>query len=101
MITPYPVRYRAAVRIINRAARPVFIRDIRLRVAARTLSPGTITAKRLDPDDYADLDITFPVSDKDMPAEAGRFSIQVIPTRGRTARAGGQFPQPPRSGASS
>jgi hypothetical protein len=97
VITPYPVRYRVAVRITNRSTRAVFIREICLRVAERTLPPDSLAVKRLDPDDYGELHIIFPVDDTDQPAEAGTFTIEVVPTRGRRARRSGPFPAPPPS----
>jgi hypothetical protein len=97
VITTCPVRYQAAIRIINRDARPVFIRDVRLHVPHGALSPESLSLKRLDPDDYADADVIFPVINDDVSVETGKFTIEVIPTRGRTTRTSGRFPWPDQS----
>jgi hypothetical protein len=92
IITPHPVRYRAGIRITNRVARVVFIREIRFCLGDLSISADALPVKRLDPDDYTDADVIFPVDDGDRAAEAGPFRLTVVPTRGRTARTSGSFP---------
>lgn len=90
----FPVRYYAAVRMTNRASRPVFIREVRLCVGELTLHAGSLLLKRLEPDDYTQTDIIFPVDDKRQPPEAGTFRMEVVTTRGRRARVSASFPLP-------
>ncbi len=94
VVTPYPKRYRAELKLMNRQKVAVSVKDIALLInnEEHYEPSGDVTKIRLEAHDAMCQDIVFPVPDRNIPAQQGNFRLTVIPAAGRKTTVTGRFP---------
>jgi hypothetical protein len=93
IITPYPSRYQASLRLTNKRASVVFVKDIILTINDSRTYKCIKPKIRLEPEEPIEQTVIFPVDPETKPDRKGKFLLEIIPGVGRRTGIKGTFPE--------
>jgi hypothetical protein len=91
IVSPHPKRYVARLVISNRSARTVFVESIDLVLPEITIGDQFLHGKalKLDPGEPSKYKALFAVAQNFGSMQPTKYTIIVVPTKGRAVRCGG------------
>ena len=94
VVTSYPRRYLVGLKLTNRSTRVVYIETIVAAIRGDTtpLKAALGEPLRLLPGEPREERVVFPLTEGEAPMGEGSFRLDVRPTVGKHAVAGGRFP---------